>query len=130
MKLPVKAVGEVVGMAAGDDPVAALREIGKAVSEVAVTTREIARIQAMREVALAEINRRYDFYHDLFEKVFSERRDAVNRVFDEIQAARERGDSAMAVKGLETLGQIVASSPFQNLKELQALVNSRQVIEL
>lgn len=50
--------------------------------------------------------------------------------FKEIQTARERGESALAVEGLKTLGQIVAGSPFHDLKELQALINWRQAIEL
>jgi hypothetical protein len=87
------------------------------------TQREIARIAAVKDVVLAEITNRYQLYHTVFDRVFDERKEAIDRHFDIIDRGIAAGDKQLILAGLEGLSRIVSSSPFANIQELKSFWN-------
>jgi hypothetical protein len=77
-----------------------------------------AAAQAIKELALAEITMKYDFYEKLFAAVFAERkaiREGFFRVID--QGIREKNND-LVLAGLSSLSGMVSSSPLTNLGSL------------
>ncbi|MFY1832167.1 hypothetical protein ACN47A_40075 [Myxococcus fulvus] len=98
--------------------------------EQLVTERELAKVNAVREVALTEITRKYDLLHKVFERVFEERRDAINKHFEIIDKGIKSNDRELILGGLKGLGDVVASSPFANAAELGRLLEAGGRIEI
>jgi hypothetical protein len=94
------------------------------------TKREIARYDAIKEVMVAEITRKYDFYEKLFAAVFAERKTALDKYFDIIDKGIKEKDNELVLAGLSNLSNVVASSPFANIGELKNLIESNKTIEM
>ena len=94
------------------------------------TQREIADIDARRQVLIAEISRRYDLYQRVFDDVFAERKDAVDRQFDLVERGIQAKNNELIVRGLQGISAIVSSSPFANIQELAKLMESGRQIEI
>ena len=56
------------------DALAFITSLAEAHKEQQITKKEIARIDAQREVLIESIRQHYDFYRELFERIFDERR--------------------------------------------------------
>jgi len=84
------------------------------------TKREIARLDAIKEVMITEITRKYDFYENLFKMVFDERKTAINKFFEVIDKGIKENNNELVLSGLSNLSNVVASSPFANISELKA----------
>jgi hypothetical protein len=95
-----------------------------------MTKREIARYDAMKEVMITEITRKYDFYEKLFTAVFSERKNAIDKYFEIIDKGIKEKDNELVLAGLSNLSNVVASSPFANIGELKKLIESNKMIEM
>jgi hypothetical protein len=79
----------------------------------------LAEFNQEKELAMAEITRKYDFYEKLFAAVFAERKavaDGFFRVID--QGIREKNND-LVLAGLSSLSGMVASSPLTNLGSLR-----------
>src|SRR5437016_1744730 len=74
--------------------------------------RDLAKIEAMRDVVLTEITKRYELYHRVFDRIFGERKEAIDRHFDIIDRGIAANDKELIVQGLKGLSTIVSSSPF------------------
>jgi hypothetical protein len=98
--------------------------------EMAVTEREVARISAARDIALSEIQSKYALYHKVFDRVFEERRDAINKNFEIIDKGLAANDRDLILGGLKGLSDIVASSPFGSIEQLGRALESNQRIEI
>lgn len=75
----------------------------------------LAEFNQEKELAMAEITRKYDFYEKLFAAVFAERKavaDGFFRVID--QGIREKNND-LVLAGLSSLSGMVASSPLTKL---------------
>jgi hypothetical protein len=92
--------------------------------------RDIAKIDAMRDVVLTEITKRYDLYHQVFDRIFDERKDAIHRHFDIIDRGIAGSDKDLIIQGLQGLSMIVSSSPFANFQELSKLLESGRKLEI
>ncbi|MBL8212448.1 MAG: hypothetical protein JNK87_17165 [Bryobacterales bacterium] len=92
--------------------------------------RDLARIEAMRDSVLTEMTNRYDLYHRVFDRIFDERRQAIDRHFDIIDRGISRSDKELIIQGLQGLSAIVSSSPFANLHELSKLLESDRKVEI
>lgn len=83
---------------------------------------ELAKVEATRAIAIQAIRHKHDLYRSAFEHIFAERRLVISKHFDVIDRGMQRNDSELILAGLRGLGQVVASSPFSDLKSLaQAL---------
>lgn len=92
--------------------------------------RDLAKIEAMRDVVLTEITKRYELYHRVFDRIFDERKEAIDRHFDIIDRGIAANDKELIIQGLQGLSTIVSSSPFANLQELSKLLESGRKIEI
>lgn len=92
--------------------------------------RDLAKIEAMKDVVLTEITKRYELYHRVFDRIFDERKDAINRHFDIIDRGIAANDKELIIEGLRGLSTIVSSSPFANLQELSKLLESGRKVEI
>lgn len=95
-----------------------------------MTKREIARYDAMKEVMITEITRKYDFYEKLFMTVFSERKSTIGKYFEIIDKGIKENNNELVLAGLSNLSNVVASSPFANIGELKNLIESNKMIEI
>ena len=84
---------------------------------------------AVKDVVLAEITNRYQLYRTVFDRIFDERKEAIDRHFDIIDRGIAGGDKQLILAGLEGLSRIVSSSPFANIQELSKLLESGKKIE-
>jgi hypothetical protein len=92
--------------------------------------RDLAKIEAMRDVVLTEITKRFELYHRVFDRVFDERKQAIDRHFDIIDRGIAANDKELIIQGLQGLSTIVSSSPFANLQELSKLLESGRKVEI
>jgi hypothetical protein len=92
--------------------------------------RDIAKIEAIRDVVLSEITNRYELYHRVFDRIFDERKEAIDRHFGIIDRGIAANDNELIIQGLQGLSAIVSSSPFANLQELSSLLESGQKVEI
>ena len=123
----VNAVGKYLPAA---DAFSFLSSLVEAFREGQQTRREVAEIGARRDVLIAEITRHYDLYQGLFEKIFAERKDAVDRYFEIVERGIKTDNKDLIVSGLQGVSAIVSSSPFANVQELAKLMESGQRIEI
>jgi hypothetical protein len=64
---------------------------------------------AVKDVVLAEITNRYQLYRTVFDRIFDERKDAIDRHFDIIDRGIAASDKQLILAGLEGLSRIVSS---------------------
>jgi hypothetical protein len=133
-KIAPNDIGKIVGKIPNNLPVP---DVTKAFTlfleykkENETTKREIARYEAMKEVMLAEITRKYDFYEKLFAAVFSERKTAIDKYFEIIDKGIKENNNELVMAGLSNLSNVVASSPFANIGELKNLIEANKMIEM
>ena len=98
--------------------------------DIAKSEEAIARLETAREVAILEITRKYDLLHEVFEEVFSDRRDAISKHFDIVEKGIQSDNRDLILGGLKGLAEIVSSSPFANVQELARLLESSTKIEI
>jgi len=92
--------------------------------------RDRSKIEATRDVVLTEITQRYQLYHRVFDRIFDERKEAIDRHFDIIDHGISAKDKELIIQGLQGLSTIVASSPFASLQDLSKLLESGKKIEI
>lgn len=111
------------------DVFAVLRSLTEAYKEHQATEREIARIDANKEVALDHIRKKHDLYREAFCRIFDERRDIITRHFALIDKGIASNDRDLMLQGLQGLGEIVAASPFANFRELAQILEGERPLE-
>lgn len=95
-----------------------------------VTKREIHKIDATKELLLEEMRNRYSFYRDIMNEVFEERKENINKLFEIVEKGLENNNNEIVLKSLESIGDIISSSPLANIKSISDLLNSNTSIEL
>ena len=75
--------------------------------------------EELKELALAEITRKYDFYEKLFAAVFAERKSVTDGFFRVIDQGIREKNNDLVLAGLSSLSNLVASSPLTNLRSLR-----------
>lgn len=101
-----------------------------AYKEAKVTEREIANIQAQKEILLTEIEKRYDLYYKVFDRIFDERRVAITKSFEVIDKGLKDGDKDLISIGMQGLSNVVSSSPFANVDQLSRMIEGNKIIEI
>ncbi|MED3835919.1 hypothetical protein [Peribacillus frigoritolerans] len=101
-----------------------------AYTEAKVTKREIAKIQAQKEVLLTEIEKRYELYHKVFDHIFDEREVAIAKSFEIIDKGLNEGDKDLISYGMQGLCKVVSSSPFANIEQLSKMIEGNKIIEI
>jgi hypothetical protein len=89
--------------------------------ESEMTKREIKKYDAMKEVMIKEITGKYSFYEFFFSKVFAERQETIKKDFEIIDEGMRQNDRELIAAGLAGLSQVVASSPFTGLSDMEKL---------
>ena len=101
-----------------------------AYKEAKVTEREIAKVQAQKEVLLSEIEKKYDLYHKVFDRIFDERRVAIAKSFEIIDKGLQDGNKDLISIGMQGLSTVVSSSPFANIEQLSRMIEGNRMIEI
>ncbi|WP_176544940.1 hypothetical protein [Priestia megaterium] len=123
-------IKETTSILPSKDVIKFIKVLGEAYTENQITERELAKIQAQREVLLTEIRRKYDLYEKVFEQIFSERKMAIHKSFEVIDMGLETNNRELIVSGLQNLSKVVSSSPFTDLQKLSNALESNNVIEI
>ena len=104
-----------------NDAARALELLSEFRQETEVTKRDKAKAAALKEIALAEITRKYDFYERLFAAVFAERKEVAQEFFKVIDQGIREKNNDLVLAGLSNLSGMIASSPLSNLGMLKKL---------
>lgn len=112
------------------DVMAFFTVIKEARKEEAASRVEMMKVQAAREVALTNISAKHDLYRRVFECLFDERRDAIAKHFEIIDKGIASNNQELILGALRGLGQIVAASPFSDLKVLAQALEGDTKIEI
>lgn len=104
-----------------EDAVHALELLAEYKRETELTRRDKAKAQALKEIALAEITRKYDLYEKLFAAIFAERSTVTKKFFSIIDKGIKEKDNDLVLAGLSNLSKMVSSSPLANLPSLKKL---------
>ena len=108
----------------------AIKMVLEAHKENEITKRQIAEINAKKEVLITEIKERYGFYKYIFDNVFKERREAMNKHFEIIDKGIADNNENLVSKGLEELSKVVSSSPIAEAIKLKNLIENGGKVEL
>jgi hypothetical protein len=126
----LKKLEQVSDIVPSTDVLNFLNKLTDAYKEAKVTERELAKIQAQKEVLLTEIEKRYDLYYKVFDHIFDERKVAIAKSFEIIDKGLQEGDKDLISIGMQGLSKVVSSSPFANLEQLSGLIEGNRVIEI
>jgi len=96
----------------------ALKILADYKKESEFTRRDKAKAEALKEIALAEITRKYDFYEKLFAAIFAERTAITKKYFSIIDKGIKEKNNDLVLSGLSHLSKMVSTSPLTNLKTL------------
>lgn len=119
---------ELINLVPSEDVLELMRILSEAYREGQQCQRDLELINAQKEVILTEIHEKYALYHYVFEKIFDERKDAINKSFEIIDKGIEENDRCLTELGLKSLSQIVTSSPFSDLDKLSKLLDENHTI--
>lgn len=107
-----------------------LAEVVSAFRENNVVKRDIAEIDAKKEVLLKDVEERYSFYRYVFENVFSERRMAIDKYFEIIDKGIAEDNENLVLAGLQNLSKVVSSSPIGDALALQTQIATKGYLDL
>lgn len=126
----VEKINQVTDIIPAADIFSFFNQLTEAYNQSQSTKVELARIEAMKESVLLEIQNKYDLYHKVFDQIFDERRTAINKSFDLIDKGLDSGDKELVSIGMQGLSKIVSSSPFANMEQLSNMLNGNKIIEI
>lgn len=128
--LALKKLEQVSDIVPSTDVLNFFNKITDSYKEAKVTEREIAKIQAQKEILLTEIEKRYELYHKVFDHIFDERKVAIAKSFEIIDKGLNEGDKDLISIGMQGLSKVVSSSPFANIEQLSKMIEGKKVIEI
>jgi hypothetical protein len=123
-------LGEVQKLVPTQDALAFMKAIMEAKRDETQSRVEMQKVMAAREVALTQIKLKHDLYRQVFDRIFDERRDAIAKHFDIIDRGIASNNQELILGALKGLGQIVAASPFSDLKVLAGALEGGAKIEI
>lgn len=126
----VEKINQVTDILPRADIFSFFNQLTEAYNQSQATKVEIAKLEAMKEAVLLEIQNKYDLYHKVFDQIFDERRTAINKSFDIIDKGLNTGDKELIAIGMQGLSKIVSSSPFANMEQLSNKLNGNKIIEI
>lgn len=107
-----------------------IKDLAETYKEDQVVKRDIAMIEAKKEILIKEMSMKYDLYYKVFAQIFNERGQAINKSFDIINKGLKENSEELISMGLNSLSTVVASSPFGSLTELSKLLEGNNIIEI
>jgi hypothetical protein len=125
-----KAIPKGMSIAEATNILGSLTEIKKHQADIKKSEAEIKMLQVKEKLLVEEMSKKYELYHKVFNTIFKERSESINKSFDIIDKGLETDDKDLISMGLTSLSTVVASSPFANLNELGNLLESGNSIEL
>lgn len=108
----------------------AIKMVAEAYKENEITKREIAVIDAKKEILITKITKEYDLYKNIFENVFAERKEIIKKSFEIIDKGIEENNENYVSMGLKNLAEVVASNPIENFAEFKNCIENGVKIEL
>ncbi len=113
-----------------EDVLAFFKLLAEVRRDIAETERDIRRIDARRDVLLAQIQSRHLLLEQAMGHIFSERRAVIEKHFSVIDHGIQTGDREVINTGLGGLADLVCSNPFQDLAALAGKLNGGETIEI
>ena len=113
-----------------EDVLAFFKLMAEVRRDLAETERDIRRIDARRDVLLAQIQSRHLLLEQAMGHIFAERRAVIEKHFSVIDHGIQKGDRDIINTGLGGLADLVCSNPFQDLAALSSSLNSGETIEI
>ena len=123
-------LGKIIEKIPAQDILSFFKVLGEAYKETQITKREIEKVHAMRDVLLAQIKSKENILNKLCDLIFEERKDTIDKIFSVIHKGIESGKDEVINKGLESLANIVSSSPFKDINTLSNLLDKQGKIEM
>lgn len=104
---------EVPASANSQDALAVIGKIFEFAREKQITKREIERYRTVRDIAITDITKKYEFAHALLNKTFEERRMVIEKQFEVIDKGLEQHNYQLVNMGLQHITAIVKDNPFK-----------------
>lgn len=123
-------LNDVTGILPQVDVLNFFSKLTDAYQEHQVTQRDIAEIEAQKDVLLTQIERKYDAFYFVFNKIFEERSETIHKMFDIIDQGIKQNDRDLISLGLQNLSRVVSSSPFANMQQLSGMLENNKIIEI
>ncbi len=122
----LKQVAKYVPLA---DILAFAKVTAEARKDEAASRLELAKVQTIRDTALANIRLKHEVMRGAFELLFQERREVVQQHFKVIDQGLASNNQEIVVEALKGLGRVIATSPFADLKLLtEALEGDTKIV--
>lgn len=102
----------------------------EAYKEHQVTKRDIARVNAQKDILLLNIKEKYALYHKVFDRIFEERQQSIDKFFEVIDKGIRDNDKDLLSSGLYSLSKLVSTSPFANINDLRQSMDGNKIIEI
>lgn len=83
-------------------------------------------IIAKRDVALAELKDKRVLFEQLMRYTFEERAAVLNKQFQVLDRAMESGDTVVIKNALDGMVNVIQSSPFKSIQEMQAALSNKE----
>ena len=90
--------------------------------ETEITKREVKKYESSKEVMIQEITGKYKFYEFFFNKIFSERGEAIKKDFEIIDKGMKDNNRELISLGISGLSHVVATSPFNDIEKLKRMI--------
>jgi hypothetical protein len=126
----IQKITQIKDLVPSQDVTAFMQAIMDARRDETHSRTELEKVRAAREVALTQIQRKHELYRQVFDRIFDERRDAIAKHFEIIDRGIASNNQELILGALKGLGQIVATSPFSDLKILADALEGGARIEI
>lgn len=91
---------------------------------------EIARINGQLDLLKQEMEYRYDLAGTTMDRIFEERRNNFNAIFNAIDAAIKSGQSDVVLSALSVVENLATSSPMKDMDIFKKAISSGRTIEI
>ena len=126
----LKKFQEVIKIIPAADILSFVNNLTDGYREYKTTEKEIALIDAKKELCILEIKEKYNLLHEVFNKIFDQRSQSIDKFFEVIDKGLKENDKDLVSIGLKSLCDVVTQSPFSNLEALKELMGSNNIIEI
>jgi len=113
-----------------EDLSAFLKALAEVKVELAQVDRDIAQIQANRDILLRQLEIRRESLQEAMSAIFSERRTVIEAHFRAIDHGMSTNNLQMINSSLAGLSDFVRQSPFHDINQLSAMLEKNEVIEI
>ncbi|MGB6068199.1 MAG: hypothetical protein WBG50_25615 [Desulfomonilaceae bacterium] len=120
VKVAQRAVGGKLGQVVQTiNPLQFVGDIVRYYSELQSTETERQRIEAQRQIALAEIEAKRTLFLEYLDHAFAERAENFKRLFNAVDAALAQGNTDELALTLHTITDLAKTTPMANFVDMQ-----------